>query len=171
MMFAFLKQLQDRKARRALIFAFNSAYPFSVGFKELRQRSQPWSLFNYDFTRIPSIMEERATAYWSLFYRSMQLEGVLPDDATLRIVFLNHESAQWEDDLSDLPEACRNEKPALVEPEDVQQRIAALPTKFDIPSACDRELLRTAAAKVVAQNRKTIDDFLAGRRPTQETER
>jgi len=171
LMFAFLKQLQDHKARRALIFAFNSAYPFSEGFKELRQRSQPWNLFNYDFTRIPSIMEERATAYWSLFYRSMQLEGVLPDDATLRIVFLNHERAHWEDDLSDLPEACRNEKPALVEPEDVQQRIAALPTKFDIPSECDRELLRTAAAKVVAQNRKTIADFLAGGRATPETAR
>jgi Patatin-like phospholipase len=170
MMFAFLKQLQDRKARRALILAFNSAYPFSVGFKHLRERSQPWSLFSYDFSRIPSIMEERATAYWSLFYRSMQLEGVLPDDATLRIVFLNHESAQWEDDLSDLPEACRNEQPALVEPEDVQQRIAALPTRFEIPSACDRELLRAAAAKVVAQNRRTIDDFLAGR-PTQEPAR
>jgi len=26
---------------RALILAFNSSYPFSVGFKELRQRSQP----------------------------------------------------------------------------------------------------------------------------------
>jgi len=171
MMFAFLKQLQDGKAHRGLIFAFNSAYPFSVGFKELRQRSQPWSLFNYDFSRIPSIMEERATAYWSLFYRSMQLEGVIPDDATLRIIFLNHENARWEDDLSDLPEACSNEKPALVDPEDVQQRIAALPTKFDIPSECDRELLRVAAAKVVAQNRKAIEDFLAGRRPTPETGR
>jgi hypothetical protein len=171
LMFAFLKQLHDRKSRRALILAFNSAYPFTAGFKELRQRGQPWSLFNYDFSRIPSIMEERATAYWSLFYRGMQLEGALPDDATLRIVFLNHESARWEDDLSDLPEACRNERPALVEPEDVQQRIATLPTKFDISSACDRELLRAAAAKVVAQNRKVIDDFLAGRRPAPEAAR
>jgi len=171
MMFAFLKQLQDGKAHRGLILAFNSAYPFSVGFKELRQRSQPWSLFNYDFSRIPSIMEERATAYWSLFYRSMQVEGLFPDDATLRIVFLNHENARWEDDLSDLPEACKSERPALVDPEDVQQRIAALPTKFDIPSECDRELLRVAAAKVVAQNRKAIEDFLGGRRPSPEAGR
>jgi hypothetical protein len=166
LMFTFQKQIQDRKAKRALILAFNSSYPFSVGFKELRQRSQPWSIFNYDFTRIPSIMEERATAYWSLFYRSMQVEGVLPDDATLRIVFMNHESARWEDDLSDLPEACRSEKPALLTPEDVQKRISELPTKFVIASACDRQLLRTAAAKVVEQNRAAIVGFLAGPRPT-----
>jgi hypothetical protein len=165
LMFTFQKQIQERKARRALILAFNSSYPFSVGFKELRQRSEPWSIFNYDFTRIPSIMEERATAYWSLFYRSMQLEGVLPDDTTLRIIFMNHESARWEDDLSDLPEACRSEKPALLTPEEVRQRISELPTKFVIASACDRQLLRTAAAKVVAQNRSAIDDFLAGPRP------
>jgi hypothetical protein len=168
LMFTFLKQLQDRKAHRALILAFNSSYPFSVGFKELRQRSLPWTIFNYDFSRIPSIMEERATAYWSLFYRSLQVEGVFPDDMTLRIIFLNHESAQWEEDLSDLPEACRNEKPPLTSPEDVQQRISALPTKLVIPSECDRQLLRAAAAKVVEQNRQTIEDFLAGRRTTEE---
>jgi hypothetical protein len=163
LMFTFLKQLQDRKARRALILAFNCSYPFSVGFKELRQRSIPWTIFNYDFSRIPSIMEERATAYWSLFYRSLQVEGVFPDNTTLRIIFLNHESAQWEEDLSDLPEACRNENPPLTSPEDVQQRIAALPTKLVIPSECDRQLLHAAAAKVVTQNRQLIDDFLAGR--------
>ncbi|HMK64891.1 MAG TPA: patatin-like phospholipase family protein [Thermodesulfobacteriota bacterium] len=161
LMFAFLKQMQDRKARRGLILAFNSSYPFSVGFKELRQRSLPWSIFNYDFSRIPSIMEERATAYWSLFYRSLQVEGVFPDDKTLRIVFLNHESAKWEEDLSDLPAACRNENPPLASPEEVQARIAALPTKFVIPSECDRQLLHMAAAKVVDQNRQVIEEFLA----------
>jgi len=168
LMFTFLKQLQDRKARRALILAFNSSYPFSVGFKELKQRSQPWTIFSYDFSRIPSIMEERATAYWSLFYRSLQAEGVFPDETTLRIIFLNHESAQWEEDLSDLPEACRNEKTPLTSPEDVQSRIAAMPTQLVIPSECDRQLLRTAAAKVVAQNRQKIQEFLAGRRIAEE---
>jgi len=171
LMFAFLKQLQDRKVNRALILAFNSSYPFSVGFKALRQRSQPWSIFNYDFDRIPSIMEERATAYWSLFYRSLQVEGVFPDDTTLRIIFLNHESAQWEEDLSDLPEACRNEKPPLSLPEDVQQRISELPTKFVIVSECDRQLLHAAAAKVVEQNRQAIEDFLAGRQTSEEVAR
>jgi hypothetical protein len=170
LMFLFLKQMQDHKVRRALILSFNSSYPFSVGFKELRQRSVPWTIFNYDFSRIPSIMEERATAYWSLFYRSLQAEGVFPDDATLRIVFLNHESARWEEDLSDLPEACRNEMPPLTSPEDVQQRIAALPTKFVIASECDRQLLHAAAAKVVEQNRQKIEDFLAGRGTSEEDE-
>lgn len=163
LMFTFLKQLQDHKVRRALIVAFNSSYPFSVGFRVLGRRSEPWTIFNYDFSRIPSIMEERATDYWSLFYRSLQVQGVFPDDATLRIVFLNHDQARWEEDLSDLPEACRNETPPLTSPEDVQERIAELPTKFVIASPCDQQLLHTAAAKVVAQNRQAIEDFLAGR--------
>jgi len=163
LMFAFLKQLQEGKVRRALILSFNSSYPFSVGFRVLGRRSEPWTLFSYDFSRIPSVMEERATAYWALFYRSLQLEGVFPDDATLRIIFLNHDSAKWEDDLSDLPEACRNETPPLTSPEEVQERIAEIPTKFAMPSECDRQLLHAAAARVVAQNRQAIEDFLAGR--------
>jgi hypothetical protein len=171
LMFTFMKQMQDRKVRRALILAFNSSYPFSVGFKALRQRSKPWSIFNYDFSRIPKVMEERATAYWSLFYRSLQIEGVFPDDTTLRIIFLNHESAQWEEDLSDLPEVCRNEKRPLTSPEDVQERIAEIPTKFVIPSECDRQLLHAAAAKVVLQNQRAIEDFLAGRQTPEEVAR
>jgi predicted acylesterase/phospholipase RssA len=163
LLFTFQKQMQDRNVRRGLILAFNSSFPFSVGFKALRQRSQPWTIFNYDFSRIPKVMEERATAYWSLFYRSLQVEGVFPDDMTLRIMFLNHESAQWDEDLSDLPAACRNEKPPLTSPEDVQQRLAEIPTKFMMESECDRQLLHAAAAKVVMQNQRTIQDFLADR--------
>ena len=159
-MLTFLKQLQDHTARRALILSFNSSYPFSVGFRVLGRRSQPWTIFNYDFSRIPSVMEERATAYWSLFYRSLQLEGIFPADTTLRIIFLNHDRAKWEEDLSDLPEACRNETPPLTSPEDVQERIAEIPTKFAMASECDRQLLHTAAAKVVAQNQQAIEDFL-----------
>ena len=160
LMFTFLKQLQDKTVRRALILSFNSSYPFSVGFRVLRRRSEPWTIFNYDFSRVPSVMEERATAYWSLFYRSLQIEGVFPDDRTLRIIFLNHDSALWEDDLSDLPESCRNETPPLTSPEEVHERIAEIPTKLAMESECDRQLLRTAAAKVVAQNRQAIADFL-----------
>jgi predicted acylesterase/phospholipase RssA len=161
LMFVFLKQLQDGKARRALIISFNSGFPFSVGFRILGRRREPWTLFSYDFSRIPSIMEERATAYWSLFYRSLQAEGVFPDDATVRMVFLNHDRARWEDDLSDLPEACRGEEPPLTSPEDVQERIAEISTRFVVASPCDVQLLRTAAAKVVEQNQQEIEDFLA----------
>ena len=163
LLLTFQKQMQDRKVRRALIIAFNSSYPFSVGFKELKLRSLPWTLFNYDFSRIPQVMEERATAYWSLFYRSLQIEGVFPDDSSLRVLFLNHESAQWEDDLSDLPDACRHEAPPLTSPEDVQHRLATIPTKFVMESDCDRQLLHAAAAKVVMQNQHTIREFLADR--------
>jgi hypothetical protein len=112
-------------------------------------------------------MEERATAYYSLFYRSLQAEGVFPDDQTLHIVFLRHTDARWADDLSDLPEACRRVRPALRSPEAVRERIAEIPTRFVVTSECDRQLLNTAAAKVVAQRRQEIQDFLAGR-PTPE---
>ena len=46
-------------------------------------------------------------------------------------------------------------------------RIAEIPTRFVIASECDRQLLVTAAGKVVAQAQPEIEDFLAGR-PTKE---
>ena len=167
LLIAVLKQLQAKKSRRALIIAFDSSYPFSVGYRKLSMRSEPWTLFSYDVSRIPSIMEERATAYMALFYRSMQIEGVFPDTQTARVIILRHTDAQWKDDLSDLPEVCRQESPPLDSPTAVVERIAEIPTRFKLASECDRQLLITAAAKVVAQNKQEIEDFLAGR-PTQE---
>jgi len=166
-LYVFLKQLQEKKARRALIIAFDSSYPFSVGERRLSLRVEPWKLLTYDFSRIPGIMEERATAYAALFFRSMQIQGVFPDNQTLRVVFVRHTDAKWKDDLSDLPEACRNESPPLDSPTDVVERIAEIPTRFWLGSECNRQLLVTAAAKVVAQNQQEIQDFLAGR-PTSE---
>jgi hypothetical protein len=128
---------------------------------------EPWKLFTYDFSRITSIMEERATAYSALFFRSLQIEGVFPDEQTLHVVFLRHTDAKWKDDLSDLPEACRNESPPLDSPTAVVERIAEIPTRFWLASECNRQLLITAAGKVVAQNQQEIEDFLAGR-PTPE---
>ena len=61
----------------------------------------------------------------------------------------------------------REESPPLDSPTGVVERIAEIPTRFKLKSECDRQLLITAAAKVVAQNKQEIDDFLAGR-PTQE---
>jgi hypothetical protein len=167
LVFAFLKQLQSKKSRRALILAFESSYPFSVGFRQLSRRSEPWTLFSYDVSRIPGIMEERATAYMSLFFRGMQIEGVFPDNQTIRMIVLRHTDATWKDDLSDLPEVCRQESPPLDSPTAVVERIAEIPTRFKLTSECDRQLLTTAAAKVVAQNKREIEDFLAGR-PTPE---
>jgi hypothetical protein len=42
----------------------------------------------------------------------------------------------------------------------VQERIAEIPTRLDIPSACDRQLLAVAAAKLVAEHREAILGFL-----------
>jgi len=162
LLFAFLKQVQAKKARRALIIAFDSSYPFWVGYRKLTKRAEPWTLGNYEFSRITSIMEERATAYSSLFYRSMQIEGVFPDDQTLHVIFLRHTDAKWKEDLSDLPQVCRDESPPLDSPASVVERISEIPTRFKLKSECDRQLLMTAAAKVIAQNKKEIEDWLAG---------
>jgi hypothetical protein len=164
LLFVFLKQLQEGTARRALILAFDSSYPFSVGYRQLTRRSQPFSLLSYDFSRIPSIMEERASSYQALFFRSLQLEGVFPDGRVLGTFLLRHTDARWKPDLSDLPAACRTLHPPLASPEDVVDRIAEIPTRFRLNSECDRELLATAAVKVVAQNRAAIVDFIEGRR-------
>jgi hypothetical protein len=161
-LFAFLKRLQEGKAQRALLVAFDSSYPFAVGDRLLSRRAEPFSLFNYDFSRIPSIMEERATAYQSLFFRSLQLEGVFPDAQRLRVVILRHVDAEWSADLSDLPAACRAERPPLATPEEVRERIAEIPTRFWIASECDRQLLITAAAKVVAAKQPEMEAFVAG---------
>ena len=169
LLLAFLKQLQAKKSRRALIIAFDSSYPFTVGYRKLTKRPEPWTLGSYDFSRIPGIMEERATAYMGLFYRSMQIEGVFPDSQTFRIIILRHTDAKWKDDLSDLPQVCREESPPLDSPTAVVERIAEIPTRFKLTSECDRQLLMTAAAKVVAQNKQEIEDWLAGR-PTPESQ-
>jgi hypothetical protein len=162
LLFVFLKRLQEKTARRALILAFDSSFPFDVGERRLSRRAQPFSLWNYDYTRIPGIMEQRASTYQALFFRSLQLEGVLPDDQTVRIVFLRHADAEWRDDLGDLPAACRQEAPPLDSPAAVAERIAEISTRFWLASACDRRLLAASAAKVVEQNRQEILAFLAG---------
>jgi hypothetical protein len=90
------------------------------------------------------------------------MQGVFPDDRTIQVVILRHTDALWKPDLSDLPAACRNENPALRSPADVRQRLAEIPTLLQIKSDCDTQLLTVAAAKVVAQNRNSILEFLNG---------
>ena len=63
--------------------------------------------------------------------------------------------------LRDLPEACRHEDPALQSPADVVERLAEIPTRFRVASACDRQLLAIAAGKVVAQNQQEIVELMA----------
>ena len=160
LLFVFLNQLQEKKARRMLILAFDSSFPFSVGDRRLNRRAEPFSLLTFDLSRIPSIMEERATTYQALFFNTLQFEEVFPNRDTARVILLRHIDAEWRADLSDLPEACRGETPPLRTPADVVERVAQIPTRFYIPSKCDRELLATAATKVLEQQRADILEFL-----------
>jgi hypothetical protein len=160
LLFVFLNQLQEKRARRTLILAFDSSFPFSVGDRQLSRRSEPFSLLTFDFSRIPSIMEERATTYSALFFQTLQIEDVIPGRDTARVILLRHIDAQWRADLSDLPDACRGETPPLRSPTEVVERIAQIPTRLYIASECDRQLLAVAATKLVAQHRTDIVEFL-----------
>jgi len=157
LLFLFLKQMQEKRIRRALLIAFDSSFPFAVGNRRLNQRSQPFSLLTFDFSRVPSIMEERATTYQRLFFQSLRLEGVFPEDDVLRVVVLRHMDAVWA--IADLPPACRNEQPPLNTPEAVAQRIAEIPTRLRVKSECDRQLLAASATKLVEQQRSRILEF------------
>jgi predicted acylesterase/phospholipase RssA len=157
----FLKKLQDGKAKRALIISLDSSFPFAVAERLLGRRSAPFSILTYDFSRIPGIMEQRAYAYNHLFIRSLRLEGVVPNPNTFRIMYLGHTDAAWRGDMSELPEACRGQEPRLLTPLQVTEHLAEIPTRLKIISECDRQLIVTAAVKVVAQAREEIEAFLA----------
>jgi predicted acylesterase/phospholipase RssA len=156
----YLKQLQLKRAKRALMIVFDSSFPFAVGERRLLSRATPFSLLTFDFSRIPSIMEERATTYQALFFQSLQIEGVIPDRQTITSIRLRHAEARWAEDLSDLPPACKTEPMPLKTPEDVRERIAEIPTRLHLPSECDRQLLSTAAAKLVDEHREEILEFV-----------
>ena len=156
----FLKKLQEGKAKRALIISFDSSFPFLVGGEELSHRAEGFTLFSYDFSRIPSIMEERATAYRSWFFRIAQRQGLLPDSSRFALITLRHTDADWQEDLSDLPESCRTKDGTMSKPREVVRRLAGIATRLWLASPCDRDLTIAAAAKVVAQNEDKIRRFL-----------
>ena len=105
-------------------------------------------------------MEERATTYQALFFRSLQIEGVFPDSKTITAIVLRHTDAKWAADMSDLPPACKAEREPLQTPEAVRERIAEIPTRLALPPECDRQLLGSAATKLVAEYRGRILEFL-----------
>ena len=156
----FLKKLQEGKAKRALIISFDSSFPFLVGGEELSSRAEGFTLFSYDFSRIPSIMEERATAYRSWFFRVAQRQGLIPGPDRFGLITLRHTDAEWKDDLSDLPESCRAGDSSITKPREVVRRLAGIATRLWLASPCDRDLTIAAAAKVVAQNEERIKRFL-----------
>jgi hypothetical protein len=92
------------------------SFPFAVGERRLLKRATPFSLLTFDFFRIPSIMEERATTYQTLFFQSLQIEGAFPDRKTISAISLRHTDAKWAADMSDLPPACKAEATPLATP-------------------------------------------------------
>ena len=105
-------------------------------------------------------MEERSIAYRALFFRVSQRQGLLPDQRRLGLVLLRHTDAEWKEDLSDLPDSCRKEGVNLKSPKEVGEHLAGIVTRLWLKSTCDRDLLLTAAAKVVVQNEEKIRKFL-----------
>ena len=155
-----LRGMQEGRFRRAFLILIDSSFPFDVGGRKLDKRQDAFSIFNYDYSRIPSIMEERSLAYRSLFlYLAQQLQ-VTPGPDRISLIRLRHTDAQWAEDLSDLPESCSKEKVNWKSPADVGQRLAGIVTRLWLESTCDRDLVQTAAAKVVQQNEGKIRAFL-----------
>ncbi len=157
---AVMKQLQENSTARALILAFDSSFPFAVGNERLNHFPEGFTLFNYDYGRIPGIMEERALAYRVILSRILIEQGVLPDERRLKFIQLRHIDAVWKEDMSDLPESCRNEEVKLTSPPMVKQRLSSIVTRLWIKSNCDRDLVATAAAKLVEGKKEEIQQFL-----------
>jgi predicted acylesterase/phospholipase RssA len=155
-----LHALQQKTVRRALLIAFDSSFPFAVGSDRLNHFPEGFTLFNYDVSRIPGIMEERALAYRTLYFRTMAAQGVLPDERRMKFLQLRHTDAVWKDDMSDLPDSCKNEEVKLTNPPMVKKRLASVVTRLWLESACDRDLVATAAAKLVEGNKDEILKFL-----------
>jgi hypothetical protein len=152
--------LQQKTVRRALLIAFDSSFPFALGSDRLDHFSEGFTLFNYDISRIPGIMEERALAYRILYIRTLTAQGVLPDERRLKYLQLRHIDAVWKEDMSDLPESCKNEEVKLTNPRMVTKRLASVVTRLWLESGCDRDLVATAAAKLVEENKDEILKFL-----------
>jgi predicted acylesterase/phospholipase RssA len=152
--------LQQKTVRRALIIAFDSSFPFAVGSDRLDHFPEGFTLFNYDVSRIPGIMEERALAYRTLYYRTMTEQGIFPDERRLKFLQLRHIDAVWKEDMSDLPDSCKNEEVKLTNPPMVKKRLASVVTRLWLESACDRDLVATAAAKLVEGHKDEILKFL-----------
>jgi predicted acylesterase/phospholipase RssA len=157
---AVMNQLRKNSTSRALVIAFDSSFPFAVGNERLDHFPEGFTLFNYDYGRIPGIMEERALAYRQLMSRLLVEQGVWPDERRLKFIRLRHIDAVWKEDMSDLPESCRNEEVKLTSPPMVKQRLSSIVTRLWIKSNCDRDLVTTAAAKLVEGKKEEIQQFL-----------
>ena len=160
LLFLYLKQLQQRRAKRALIIAFDSSFPFSVGERRLSLRSLPFSLWSFDFSRVPCIMEERVTSYQALFFRSLQFEGCVSRLEDHQRHFSPPHRRQVGDGSERSAAGLQGGGGAAADPQAVRERIAEIPTRLGLPSECDRQLLARAAANLVAEHRGEMLEFL-----------
>ncbi len=155
-----LKKLQDGTAQRALLLVIDSGFPFEVGSEVLNQRKEGFSLFSYDFSRIPGIQEERSMTYRTLFLGIAQIQGILPDRDRIVVMSLRHTDAQWKQDVSDLPDSCADQNIVWKSARKIKRHLAGIITRLWLESPCDRDLILRAAAKVVVQNEEAIRTFL-----------
>jgi hypothetical protein len=160
----FLKKLEEGKAKRALVIAFDSSFPFWIKNETLDHMRNGFEIFTKDTGRIVGIMEQRANAYQSMVWHILQSQQiVLPDESTIKILVLRHTDDVWPDSSRPtLPDACQGEQSKLANKEDVRERLALVPTKFKLTSDCDKALLREAAIRVVEKNKDEIVKFLRG---------
>lgn len=78
----------------------------------------------------------------------------------MKFIQLRHIDAVWKEDMSDLPESCKTEEVKLTNPPMVTKRLAIVVTRLWLKSDCDRDLITTAAAKLVEARRDEILNFL-----------
>ncbi len=156
LLMTFLHQLQIGKSKRAVIIALDSSFPFDIGGASLNHRNEGFSFFDADYSRIPSIMEERSLAYRAMFFRVAQQQNLLPASVEIVLVRLKHTDAQWKEDLSDLPESCRKEGVDWKSPREVTQHVSGVVTRLFLKSTCDRDLVVQSAQKVIAQSEPAI---------------
>ena len=156
LLMVFLKQLQEGRAKRAVILVIDSSFPFDVGGEILNRREEGFSFFDADYSRIPSIMEERSLAYRTLFFRLIKQANLLPGSVEILVIRLKHTDAQWKEDLGDLPESCRKEGVDWKSPKDVSKHVSGVVTRLFLKSTCDRDLVVQSAQKVITQHEPAI---------------
>jgi len=161
----FLKKLQDKKAKRALVIAFDSSFPFWVKNEKLDRMPNGFDIFVKDSGRIVGIMEHRANAYQAMVWHILQSQQfVLPGDSIIKVIVLRHTDDVWPTDWkAALPEECRDEEATFTKREDVMQRLANIPTLFKVACECDKSLLRAAANYAVEKHKEEIVNFLHAR--------
>ena len=163
LLFVFLKQLQDQRARRALIIVFDSSFPFAEGERRLSRRPQPFSLWTYDYyPASPASWSSAPGLTRPCSCAACSSRGCSPIPRPCAWSTSAMPTRCGSPISATSPTVCRTEDPPLDSPTAVVEHIAEISTRFWLASACDRQLLTAAAAKVVAQHHQEIVAFLEG---------